>query len=1271
MAILGGSGVSLVDLNDALISGVPPRNPESGALWIDTTGGKSVLKVYENGRWVVQKLDVDQLDPDLALKIQGVIDTLGTIANDGILTFSDRTTLAKELGEILGVLPSKTTGNVYPSSLPDYTVLDSSQSGTFANMRMRAVDVGIGTDTAWYKDLETAYKALNTYLSAFTPKPWDITNVSKNLSVTISNPDVFRQTFLDYYMAELRLATETEKQAKIKAQEYTDSLTDGSSVVDKTEVLQGTEIFTDKADDAVVHVDVDGVSVGGGSGKNLFYGQGVKTILQTGDVTWNGSNLYFKRTNGGAYSGGVFTLKTTIGKQYTLSWAVISGFGAIRITAETVSMSTVSSAHPNFVTFTASAETTELVFTYGAGIHDGCTISNIQIEEGSAKTTYEPPAPTPDYPIQIESLNNFDIVSSVGRRNYWITPEEEDLRDVMLGHNVYHSKTEVFEVGGYGSGNVSRVMLGKEIKIDFTDISLANLQSFGRLKNMKPNTKYTMSFLPKHDKLMGSLRMYKLMGLAYYDDSMKNIRQSYEFTTDSMGDYKFEMWSDNSNARPIGMIFTISDITITTGYETKAVSVEEIDYDTKSDTLYKTNITLPEPLRSVGDVKDRIYMDNDGFWKIERNVGEVVFGKALDIQDRTIVIGDNSKTNWYQFSTNVQNALDGLGSSSHFGKINDGYADDVHLRVKSLGTQGLAPSMFFERDRFASTLEVQNWLESEKAAGRPVSLNYIKGTPTTETLSQEFQTKLNNIQSFKGDNYVYTLHDKSGIFSPNLKATFKSKAWYRNYVNEQELKGLDGALKDQEQAVKDLKDYTDGSFKDGVVSASEAKSIGTHLNTLAKDKKDIDSNYTTIYGNTKLTGAPKTSLYNAKVAWNTAYAGLTTAITTASSGGAVTPGQIATVNSMFVTYGDALKLLTQRNQEAMTAINKSQADESAQGAVDTSQDYTDRKTGAPVRYIRDWQNGSTANTGNIWVELQANTSSGVNRARGILPTSNLALVDAVRLTDGVTAHTPYVRGTPGLQYVQIDLGKIYYDINDVSVWHYHGDGRTYHESKTEISMDGENWEPLFDSAIEGEYPATPEGKTFPTNLVDRMREITSRVSLAEQIITPEAITGIVMSQDTFVTWKETVDDKANGEDVEKLVSDMDNVNTALNGTEEGEEGILTKLSRVEQTSESWGTSIEELQTITNSQGEVTSSVTSYMEFKSTGLEIGKSDSDMKVNISNSQIDFMDKGISVAYINGQKMYITHVEIKDSLTIGNHKFSKLEGSKDVTIINWIGK
>lgn len=64
-------------------------------------------------------------------------------------------------------------------------------------------------------------------------------------------------------------------------------------------------------------------------------------------------------------------------------------------------------------------------------------------------------------------------------------------------------------------------------------------------------------------------------------------------------------------------------------------------------------------------------------------------------------------------------------------------------------------------------------------------------------------------------------------------------------------------------------------------------------------------------------------------------------------------------------------------------------------------------------------------------------------------------------------------------------------------------------------------------------------------------------------------------------------------------------------------------------------------------------VTSWMNFsKNAVLEIGKSDSDFKMNLSNTQLSFLYKGTEMAYFGTDNgMYIHKAVIKDSLTVGN--------------------
>lgn len=106
------------------------------------------------------------------------------------------------------------------------------------------------------------------------------------------------------------------------------------------------------------------------------------------------------------------------------------------------------------------------------------------------------------------------------------------------------------------------------------------------------------------------------------------------------------------------------------------------------------------------------------------------------------------------------------------------------------------------------------------------------------------------------------------------------------------------------------------------------------------------------------------------------------------------------------------------------------------------------------RYIRVWQNGSTANAGNHVVQVKACELGG---------TTNLALNKPVTSNGANNPERPLSRITnnnldtgdyanlqePGLMYAEIDLQGEYY-IDEVRVWRYFADNRTYNGTKTEL-----------------------------------------------------------------------------------------------------------------------------------------------------------------------------------------------------------------------------
>ena len=57
------------------------------------------------------------------------------------------------------------------------------------------------------------------------------------------------------------------------------------------------------------------------------------------------------------------------------------------------------------------------------------------------------------------------------------------------------------------------------------------------------------------------------------------------------------------------------------------------------------------------------------------------------------------------------------------------------------------------------------------------------------------------------------------------------------------------------------------------------------------------------------------------------------------------------------------------------------------------------------------------------------------------------------------------------------------------------------------------------------------------------------------------------------------------------------------------------------------------------------------------LELGESDSPLKVKITNEEMAFTESGNKVAYINGNKLFITTAEVLNALIIGNFGFTPL--------------
>ena len=696
---------------------------------------------------------------------------------------------------------------------------------------------------------------------------------------------------------------------------------------DKTEILSGNPIFTDKADDAIVHVGVDGKSVGGGSGKNLA------RPVQIGWITSSVSS-----TIGSIKFFTLAQLGVSIGD--TLTWSFDYDFGSYKLQARfNFAGASINDISVEKFTGIGRASHVAVIPEGTTGINlwlnnngnNGTHVDNfnvrvkdIQIELGTTATTYEPPAPSPDYPIAINSLDkSFDIVSSVGKENLVLTSDK-----LKVGGQALGISTSITSEGHYqvvataGNSNYANNFM-----------SASNVLT----NELQDGDKFTISFTMKSPNSTGIPTIYLKPGMGYFE--MLGT-MSTEFSTI----YYTGVWRTANNivfhmgfSTLVGT-FIIKNMKIEKGELTPySLASEDITYNTQTPSIYKTNILLSEPLRSAGNIKDRLFFDSlDSLWKVERNVGKYTFtGAEAWILEQKFV-NDAMVQMYAQAGNWNKHVSSGTGMSNRFVDIGGDASKDNNGKMGIFTHNGynvqrikFPPSMLSMDMSVNTNAQIitawQNWLKINETY-----IQFRLATPTIETLPQSEQTKLNNIQSFKESNYVYTVEpDKSDILSPTLHATFKSSGWTSR-----------SKIKDVTNSLDDLEDITLPALSDGLLNKSEKESIKQSLNVIRVDKQNFDSQHNEVYGNSSLTGTQKTNLYNAKVAYNTAHSELSVAINAVLSvadGVRISNTLTTKVETEFNDYGIALATLNQRLQEALDAISgKKSADAEANAKAHTT-----------------------------------------------------------------------------------------------------------------------------------------------------------------------------------------------------------------------------------------------------------------------------------------------------------------------------------------------
>lgn len=128
-----------------------------------------------------------------------------------------------------------------------------------------------------------------------------------------------------------------------------------------------------------------------------------------------------------------------------------------------------------------------------------------------------------------------------------------------------------------------------------------------------------------------------------------------------------------------------------------------------------------------------------------------------------------------------------------------------------------------------------------------------------------------------------------------------------------------------------------------------------------------------------------------------------------------------------------------------------------------------------------------------------------------------------------------------------------------------------------------------------------------------------------------------------------------------IISEVESIYAKKRDVDELNENISSRITQtatdiVENFSEDVTKMTEDISTVGENMSEFISSIDVYirrgeLESGVYGIEIGRSDSEIKARFTNDRLSFFQGNTEVAYISGNNLYITRAQVLDYLEIGN--------------------
>ncbi len=324
-------------------------------------------------------------------------------------------------------------------------------------------------------------------------------------------------------------------------------------------------------------------------------------------------------------------------------------------------------------------------------------------------------------------------------------------------------------------------------------------------------------------------------------------------------------------------------------------------------------IAIAEAKADLAEINAKAYADGEVSAEEARAIAEAAAKLQLakdyaDAQDSAIEIGGRNMV------------LD-----SYVEKVNTAFSNEyrnflaaplIHLEI---GVYMLQMKMMI--DPSAENDEVKAYFYGELRNGLVYSEYYSPTISDYSGIYKKYTTKLT--VTSPGDILIQAL-----VHNPNLVSVASNVAKIKEIKLEKGTKATDWTPAPEDvtaeisEAVQDLQDEVEGSFKDGIIEESEAIAIEKYLNAISNEKSTVDKEYTEVYANSSLTGTPKSDLNSYYTLFSTAYGNLVTSINSAIADGKTTVAEKNDVDAKFALFEVAKANYVEYYQDALEAIRQ-------------------------------------------------------------------------------------------------------------------------------------------------------------------------------------------------------------------------------------------------------------------------------------------------------------------------------------------------------------